>query len=59
MPISDASLDQLFRHARTANGFIDKPVAPEVLRQVYELAAMAPTSMNTQPLRITFIRSDQ
>lgn len=55
MPISDASLDQLFRHARTANGFIDKPVAPEVLRQVYELAAMAPTSMNTQPTRYVFL----
>lgn len=55
MPISDASLDQLFRQARTANGFIDKPVAPGVLRQVYELAAMAPTSMNTQPTRYVFL----
>ena len=59
MPISDASLDQLFRHARTANGFIDKPVAPEVLRQVYELAAMAPTSMNTQPTRYVFLTTPQ
>ena len=55
MPISDASLDQLFRQARTANGFIDKPVPGALLRQVYELAAMAPTSMNTQPTRYVFL----
>jgi len=55
MPISDASLDQLFRQARTANGFIDKPVPAALLRQVYELAAMAPTSMNTQPTRYVFL----
>ena len=57
MPISDASLDQLFRQARTANGFIDKPVPADLLRKVYELAAMAPTSMNTQPTRYVFLTS--
>lgn len=55
MPISDASLDQLFRQARTANGFIDKPVPQDLLRRVYELACMAPTSMNTQPTRYVFL----
>ena len=55
MPISDASLDQLFRQARTANGFIDKPVSADLLKQVYELACMAPTSMNTQPTRYVFL----
>ncbi len=55
MPISDASLDQLFRQARTANGFIDKPVPTDLLKKVYELACMAPTSMNTQPTRYVFL----
>jgi len=55
MPISDTSLDQLFRQARTANGFIDKPVSQYLLRRVYELACMAPTSMNTQPTRYVFL----
>ena len=55
MPISDASLDQLFRQARTANGFIDKPVPTDLLKKVYELASMAPTSMNTQPTRYVFL----
>ena len=56
-PIDPAALDTLFLKARTANGFLDKPVAPELLRRVYELAALAPTSMNTQPTRYMFLNS--
>jgi hypothetical protein len=59
MPISDASLDQLFRQARTANGFTDKPVPADLLKQVYELACMAPTSMNTQPTRYVFLTTPE
>lgn len=55
--ITQDSLDRLFLKARTANGFLDKPVAPELLREVYELARMAPTSMNTQPTRYVFLNS--
>lgn len=56
-PIDSAALDTLFLKARTANGFLDKPVAPELLKRVYELAALAPTSMNTQPTRYVFLNS--
>ncbi|MDO8905770.1 malonic semialdehyde reductase [Hydrogenophaga sp.] len=56
-PIDTAALDTLFLKARTANGFTDKPVAPELLQRVYELAALAPTSMNTQPTRYVFLNS--
>jgi nitroreductase len=56
-PIDSAALDTLFLKARTANGFLDKPVASELLKRVYELAAMAPTSMNTQPTRYVFLNS--
>lgn len=59
MPISDVSLDQLFRKARTANGFTDKPVPADLLKQVYELACMAPTSMNTQPTRYVFLTTPE
>ena len=55
----DNALDQIFRKARTANGFIDKSVSDELLQQVYELAALGPTSMNTQPTRYVFIRTPQ
>lgn len=49
--------DLLFREARTASAFLDEPVADEQLRAVFELARMGPTAMNTQPLRVTWIRS--
>ena len=55
MRISDACLDQLFHKARTANGFIDKPVPADLLKEVYDLAKMAPTSMITQPTRYVFL----
>lgn len=57
-PLHDAALAQLFTDARTANGFINEPVTQAQLRQVYDLAKMAPTSMNTQPARFIFLTSD-
>lgn len=60
MPTLDATaLDTLFLKARTANGFLDKPVPDELLRRVYETAALGPTSMNTQPTRYVFLNSRQ
>jgi len=56
-PLDTSALDTLFLKARTANGFLDRPVAPELLERVYELAALAPTSMNTQPTRYVFLNS--
>lgn len=55
--IDQAALDQLFFNARTANGFIDKPVPMALLQQVYDIAKMGPTSMNTQPARFVFLNS--
>lgn len=53
------ALDTLFRHARTHNGWLDKPVSDEQLRQIYELMKMGPTSANSSPARIVFVRSRQ
>ncbi len=55
--ISQACLDQLFFNARTANGFIDKPVPVELLKEAYDIAKMGATSMNTQPTRYVFLQS--
>ena len=41
--------DQLARHRRSIRGFLPTPVAPEVLEQVFETAAFAPSNCNTQP----------
>ncbi|QFZ22473.1 malonic semialdehyde reductase [Saccharothrix syringae] len=51
--------DLIFREARTANAFTDEPVAPEQLRAVYDLVKWGPTAMNSQPLRVLFLRSDE
>ena len=53
------SADLLFREARTASEFLDEPVADEQLRAVYELAKNGPTAMNIQPLRVTWVRSEE
>ena len=57
--IDEKALDALFRTARTQNGFIDKPVSDEQLRQIYDLAKWGPTTQNSQPMRIVFVRSKE
>lgn len=59
MKLEQAALDQLFLNARTANGFLDRPVPVSLLREVYELARMGPTSMNTQPARYVFLTTPE
>ncbi len=59
MKISQDCLDALFIKARTANGFIDKPVPKELLRQAYDIAKMGATSMNSQPTRYVFLTSPE
>ena len=59
MTIDAQALDQIFLKARTANGFTDEPVPEALLRQVYDIARMGPTSMNTQPTRYVFLNSPE
>ncbi|MGE0658392.1 MAG: malonic semialdehyde reductase [Reyranellaceae bacterium] len=56
--IDSASLDQIFRNARTHNDFLKKPVSDDTLRALYELMKFGPTSANCSPARILFLRSD-
>jgi 3-hydroxypropanoate dehydrogenase len=56
--LGDESLDRLFRHARTHNGWRDIPVSDELLRELYELTRLGPTSANSSPLRIVFVRTE-
>jgi 3-hydroxypropanoate dehydrogenase len=55
--LDDRSLDQLFRTARTRNGWSDRPVAADLIRQVYDLAKMGPTSANCSPARFVWVTS--
>ena len=54
---SKDSLDLIFRKARTHNVWLDKPVEDGLLRQVYDLAKLGPTSANMCPMRIVFVKS--
>ena len=50
-PISEHALDQIFRNARTHSAWLPKSVPLAVLREVYELAKLGPTSANASPAR--------
>ena len=54
---NDDALDRIFRTARTHRAFLDRPVPESLLRQVYELAALGPTSANCSPMRVLFATS--
>ena len=56
-PLPEAALRQLFLDARTVNGFLDIPVPPALLEQVYALACLGATSMNCQPTRFVMLAS--
>ncbi len=54
-PGSTSAAD-IFLDGHTAYRFTETPVSDEQLTAIYELARMAPTSMNSSPLRVTFLR---
>lgn len=58
-PLDSRALDQLFREARTYNGYYDKPVSNEQLEEIWELVKMGPTSANCLPARIIWCVSDE
>lgn len=54
----ETTLQLLFTEARTHYGWQDKDVSEDTLRALYDIAKMGPTSMNQQPMRVVFVRSD-
>jgi 3-hydroxypropanoate dehydrogenase len=57
--LPDAALDQLFRQARTYNAWLDRPVEDSLLHQLYDLVKFGPTSANTSPMRLVFVKSPE
>lgn len=58
-PLNDATLDQLFRTARTYNGYLDKPVSNAQLSAIWDLMKFGPTSANCLPARIIWCVSEE
>ena len=57
-PLADAALDQLFRTARTYNGYLPQPVSAAQCDAIWELMKMGPTSANCLPARLVWCVSD-
>ena len=52
-------LDTLMLKARTQNGWLDRPVTDEQLRRIYDIMKQGPTSANSCPARVLFLRTQE
>jgi len=57
--LSEAALDQLFRTARTYNGYLDKPVSTGQLHAIWDLMKFGPTSANMLPARLIWCTTQE
>ena len=57
-PLNDTALDQLFREARSYNGYLDKAVTLAQLEQIWDVLKFGPTSANCLPARIIWCTSE-
>ena len=56
--LNAAALDQLFREARSYNGYLDSPVTQAQLEGIWDLMKFGPTSANCLPARIIWCTSE-
>jgi 3-hydroxypropanoate dehydrogenase len=57
--ISQEALERAFLKARTHNGWLTEPVSDDLLHQIYDLMKWGPTSANSSPARIVFVKSKE
>lgn len=57
--LTEEQLVALFHEPRTAYSFTDEPVTDEQLHRIQELTFYGPSAFNSQPLRITWIKSPE
>lgn len=56
-PCDGAAPALIFLEARSQNRWLPRAVPDQLLREVYELMKWGPTSMNTSPMRVLFLRT--
>ncbi|MEG3178300.1 malonic semialdehyde reductase [Sphingomonas sp. RB3P16] len=56
--IPDQALDQIFRTARSFNGYTDAPVSESDLHAIWDLMKWGPTSANQLPARMVWVTSE-
>jgi 3-hydroxypropanoate dehydrogenase len=57
--IPQIALEQIFTKARTHSIWLPEPVGDDLLLHIYDLMKMGPTSANSCPARILFVRSKE
>lgn len=57
--VNDKALDILFRQARSHSFWLDKPVSDVTLQALYDLMRYGPTTANSQPARLVFLKSNE
>jgi 3-hydroxypropanoate dehydrogenase len=56
--LNDQGLDLLYRNARSQNAWTAEPVSETLIRAVYDLTKMGPTSANCSPARFIILASN-
>jgi 3-hydroxypropanoate dehydrogenase len=56
--LDDAAVDQLFRTARSYNGFTAEPITRAQMDAIWEIMKFGPTSANCLPARLIWCESD-
>lgn len=57
--LDSSALGQLFTEARTENAWSAEPMSIDIIRRIYDLAKMGPTSANIGPARFVWALSAQ
>lgn len=57
--LSAEALEQILTQARTHSVWLSQPVSDELLHQIYDLMKWGPTSANSCPGRIVFVKSKE
>src|SRR5258707_8457255 len=57
--LSEEALKQIFTEARTHSAWLPEPVSDDLLIQIYDLMKWGPTSANSSPGRILFVKSKE
>ena len=56
--MSQEFLDKLFIKARSHNNWKNKDIDEKILKDLYDLVKNCPTSANSEPMRIIFLKSN-
>jgi 3-hydroxypropanoate dehydrogenase len=59
MTADSKTLDLLLREARSHGDFLEKPVPEDLLRAAHDLMKWGPTTANSQPMRVFYLRSKE